>query len=122
MVKLPTVDIVDGELFAGTTFSFDMKFWLDEDKTEPNPVESFQCSIYGNGTELLDLDEFVTVDETDTNVIHVSVSPEASEDLPTVNARWQGVTTFVSGEVRPAFSGKIQIWGKKVDTEPEEEP
>lgn len=115
MVKLPTVDVVDWELFAGTTFSFDLRYWLDEDKTQPHDIESFQCSVYANGGEILDLDEYSLVDDIDAHVLHVSVPPDVTEDLPTVTANWQAVTTFIDGEVRPAFHGTLQIWGRKVD-------
>lgn len=119
-MRLPTVDVVDAELFAGTTFAFDLRFWSDKEKTEPHDVESFQCSVYANGEELLDLDQYSTVDEDDLNVVHVSVPPEASMDLKTVEAKWQAVTTFTDGDVLPSFSGKLQIWGRKVDRDIEE--
>lgn len=115
MPQLPRADVVDGELFAGTTFAFDLVFWKDAEKTIPHPVQSFKCSIYADGSELLDMDNYTTVDSTNTNIVHVSVPPTASQNLSTVIAQWQGVTTFVDGEVRPAFSGNIQIWRKRVD-------
>ena len=115
MAKLPTVDVVDGELFAGTTFAFSMRFWLDAEKTEPHAVDSFKCSVHANGLEVLDLDEYITVDSEDSNRVNVYVPPEATEDLVTAEGKWQGVATFVDGEVLPVFSGKLQIWGSRVD-------
>lgn len=115
MVSLPEIEIIDIELYAGTTLSFDLRFWLDDEKTQPNNLVSLKCSIYSGSTELLDLDEYTTIDENNANIVYVSVPPEETVDLKTQIAQWQAIATFTSGEVRPVFKGRVQIWGRKVD-------